>query len=81
MMSRPIREDLTFLAQSLAHLDYTKQRQAQFSSEVPAVTETDIVHRGIGDLDFDWKYFLGTDSEAKTGVTSPDGWACTKPKK
>jgi hypothetical protein len=72
------RTQLQQLAQALSMFDYAKGRESEAlteEAEKAAVVRSydakieQVIRKGIGDLDFDPAYFLGTEQ------TSPEGWA------
>ena len=67
-------ERIVKLYDTLSFLDYSEQRENGFPSSVEKtkLTSSDIVMKGIADLDFDWCYFLAT------GKITPDTTTQTK---
>jgi hypothetical protein len=68
-------KEIIALAHTLEFLDYKAEREPGFVEGVQAskiVSPEKVLKRGIGDLDFDPMYFLGTE------ITSPEGWAKKK---
>ena len=67
------REELEKLADALKFYDYARERDTTKTAGIDYDASLDkLFHQGIGDLDFDPYFFLGTEQ------TSPEGWAIKK---
>ena len=64
-------QQIKLLAQALDFYEYKRNREAGFA-EINEDPTDKILRMGIGDLDFDPDFFLGT------GQESPEGWAVKK---